>query len=743
MRLTLRTLLAYLDDRLSPVNAREIGQKITTSPFATELADRIKDVVRKRRLSGPGPQRKVIDANLIAEYLDDQLTPELVALIEKEILSSDFSLAEVAASHQILGLLKDNVELDSRVRERLYALDPHPAARGAEPAAAMHAATDTDAEEWKPLAPVAGRQRRSAVWLLAVLVVGWLALILTDSNLFRGGTKPELVADAGGSVDEGSAPVDDTAAPDDATAGGTQQNTATVDDAATAADGGNEKTSDESTGDDVAVVTSGSASDAEAASAADSDHEAVATAEPKPTEAAEEPEVADADAAEPAEVEPPPAHRFSATDRHSMAAVWNPESGGWSLVTSIAPLSSPDWSTVATHNVIGVFEPFELTMAAVDSGWSAIAQGPALLRGISHGVAGLELLEGRMVIRRDPTSSAQPGEKIPFRLAAGNSATELTLLSEDTVVGVEVVPLPQLLPIAVPSAVETGSDGGPAAADGKSDAAAPANDPAADEDLFAVNRLPIGNLVQVNVYSAEGSVLVALPGDQPAQEIAKGRMISWIADATSVSTVNISPPGQLGVIPEWIYSLTSPPIAELEELRMRLSHSFTQTTSLSMTAAGLTSDRNPQIAKLAAGMLALTRDIDQLLGLLLKSDSENVRRAAIDGLRKAMYQKESNQVLVARGLENRLPVDEIEGAMRLLKGVSRVAAEERDTSAWLVGMLESDRAAIRELAIYNLERITDERYSFYADADPSRRNEAVRRWQRHLSRNDGILVHAP
>ena len=37
MRLTLRTLLAYVDDRLSPANAREIGQKITNSPFATGI----------------------------------------------------------------------------------------------------------------------------------------------------------------------------------------------------------------------------------------------------------------------------------------------------------------------------------------------------------------------------------------------------------------------------------------------------------------------------------------------------------------------------------------------------------------------------------------------------------------------------------------------------------------------------------------------------------------------------------
>ncbi|MDG1896674.1 MAG: hypothetical protein P8J37_17360, partial [Fuerstiella sp.] len=84
MRLTLRTLLAYLDDRLPSSNARELGQKLTASPLATELADRIREVVRRRRLADDAARQKTIDANLIAEYLDDQLTPELVALIEKE-----------------------------------------------------------------------------------------------------------------------------------------------------------------------------------------------------------------------------------------------------------------------------------------------------------------------------------------------------------------------------------------------------------------------------------------------------------------------------------------------------------------------------------------------------------------------------------------------------------------------------------------------------------------------------------
>ena len=51
MRLTLRTLLAYLDDTLDPSQAREIGQKVAESHVAQELIDRIKKVTRRRGLT--------------------------------------------------------------------------------------------------------------------------------------------------------------------------------------------------------------------------------------------------------------------------------------------------------------------------------------------------------------------------------------------------------------------------------------------------------------------------------------------------------------------------------------------------------------------------------------------------------------------------------------------------------------------------------------------------------------------
>src|SRR3954464_7966659 len=106
MRLTLRTLLSYLDDMLEPSQARVIGQKAAESEAANELMERIKQVTRRRRLTTP-PQAGsgAIDANTIAEYLDNVVSPEQAAEVEQICLASDVHLAEVAGCHQILTLV--------------------------------------------------------------------------------------------------------------------------------------------------------------------------------------------------------------------------------------------------------------------------------------------------------------------------------------------------------------------------------------------------------------------------------------------------------------------------------------------------------------------------------------------------------------------------------------------------------------------------------------------------------------
>ncbi len=197
MRLTLRTLLAYIDGILETENAEEIGKKIEDSEFATNLLHRIRDVMQRLRLAAPrladrGPG---LDANTVAEYLDNTLHDDRVPDFEKVCLDSDVHLAEVASCHQILTLvLGEAAEIDPAARQRMYQLPnllaaEDPSGNGSD--AAEVAAGDggsgdrasTPRKRRKPIVPDylrEPRKRRSvlpvAVALMTAACIGGVAL---------------------------------------------------------------------------------------------------------------------------------------------------------------------------------------------------------------------------------------------------------------------------------------------------------------------------------------------------------------------------------------------------------------------------------------------------------------------------------------------------------------------------------------------------------------------------------------
>src|SRR5262245_16805409 len=216
MRLTLRTLLAYLDDTLEPGEIREIGQKVAESDAAQELVARIKQVTRRRRLTVPpdGGANERFDANRVAAYLDNDLSSEEVAELEKLCLESDVHLAEISADHQILTLvLGEPALVPPTAKRRMYALQhgrparpatkPPPVTKSLSEDPAQAAAHDADDSlmalpVFRKLPWLRWALPLAAVVLLAVLgVFLWNMLNTPDTKV---ATRPP--ADNGGRRDD-------------------------------------------------------------------------------------------------------------------------------------------------------------------------------------------------------------------------------------------------------------------------------------------------------------------------------------------------------------------------------------------------------------------------------------------------------------------------------------------------------------------------------------------------------------
>jgi predicted Zn finger-like uncharacterized protein len=130
IRLTLRTLLAYSDDTLRPDEWDSIDEKVADSDAAQELMARIDRVIRVAPIPpATGPNAR-FDANIVAEYLDNELAADETVEVEKVCLESDGHLAEVADCHQILTLvLSQDAVVSPSARERMYEIGTGPKPR--------------------------------------------------------------------------------------------------------------------------------------------------------------------------------------------------------------------------------------------------------------------------------------------------------------------------------------------------------------------------------------------------------------------------------------------------------------------------------------------------------------------------------------------------------------------------------------------------------------------------------------
>ncbi|MGB4709086.1 MAG: hypothetical protein WBH28_11510 [Fuerstiella sp.] len=733
MRLTLRTLLAYLDDRLSPANAKEIGQKIAKSPFATELEERIKSVLRRRRLAKENGEQKTIDANLIAEYLDDQLTPELVALIEKEILTSDSSLAEVAATHQILGLLSDPVELRQSLKDRLYKLAPGQSSEPGQAAAAVATAAGTESE-WKPLAAQTGTQKRSPMLLLGVMVLGWLGLLATDSHLFHG---PTADTDDPSEVDVAMAPLDAAdgagnkpaitspnaltdAAAADSSANNAATNTEliaanqpaanpagtnpagtndtppaaaqnlntspTVENAANALNGKSATASPAAVANTSPTVASSDSSSGNVAMAATD-----ATTTESPAAASVDNDAVNSNTPA-AAIQP---LTFHVEDPNNMVVLGDLEKETWSWAISADTPAVHTWNQRLKDTVAGIAVPFEAQVSVHELGWSAKVLGSSLFATVHSANPGLALLQGQVLVKH----VGRPMPNVGVRMHFGEQSIVVHLPDDGGYAAVQYVTSP----------VQR-----------------------SESDDFEL--LPDPERGTVTVYAPEVGVAVSVGTSDEKIVVPRGSHFRWRPDAGDAPVVNNMPP-----VPAWVFEAAEPKPETASALIAETAAEFRKSLTVADAGTEVIENLNPQIAAYGVQLPMLLRNVDDLTATLLESDVTKVRNEAIMGLTAIVVQNVGGRKSVVESLQTRLPEAEVDNVIRLLEGIAPASAEDVSTSAWLVGMLSNNRPAVRELAIFNLERLTGERFNFFADDDASRRDSAIRRWTKLLERNDGRL----
>jgi hypothetical protein len=740
MRLTLRTLLAYLDDRLPPANAREIGQKIANSPFTTDLMERIRDVKRRRRLADPGKTQPMIEPNLIAEYLDDQLTPDLVARIEREILASDAMLAEVAATHEILGLLRDPVTVEPRLRDRLHGLDPSgktSLVRALNAESSPGTAAAAPASAWKPLTTPKTSSKRMPVMVAGVLGLVWLVVLISDSTLF-GPKKPqpaaqENVAAAGANAaDKEVANADQAAKPDevalaDEKAGqgdlARNDNPPAVNDAtkviaaANSQEAGSKKPNAVvATNNDPAGSAQIPATEKPMVETTPTDAALATTStppanpNPNPTEVvvATEPEV--------------PVSYYLQVDSRSLMVREEPM-GSWH---SFAGIPGGDAVEIAPNNVncgpilgpswFGVTERFPLVVTTGTKGYVAELLGPCLVRMQRGASGGLDLLTGRLKLSANPAIAWNDAIRPEFNLGIGQTLTHLTLGSADTRVAMEVSPVMPVLQDSLPTPDETATE-------------------------TASSFLQIDSDLQVKVTVLEGFVLMKSPEQTEAAELKQNQRAIWtVAVLRDSSTVMIDNGEAVSALPAWYFDSSSEPLPEVSKQNQRLLELLSNNAEPGDSVLPLLDERNPQYGVLAVQVLSLTRDTDRLLSVLFGMRDESIHRAAIDGLTAIMNSSSAGRKTVRLGLETRIPKADAEPVLQLLKGLTNSQAADPTVVLDLMAMLESERMVVRTLAIYRMEQITKDRKGFHPDADSSRRREAIRRWQRSIDQNSGRLV---
>lgn len=696
MRLTLRTLLAYLDDILDPVQTKEIGARISENSTASSLVARIRDVTRRRRigspeLSGPGSSP---DPNVVAEYLDNSLEPAAVADVERVCLDSDVHLAEVAACHQILTIvLGEPVTIRPELRERMYAMgsvSPSPT-MGAPAASVPYAVGSAPPIAARPVVP--DYLKRPPLWkklvplaAVAAVAAGWFYLVMTGG--FFGDEKRDVA------VNEPAAKK------------GVEAAAVTVADKKPVAA--------------PAVIEQ----PVVAAIPMPMPMPLEATTTP-PTEPAPMPQPAAADAAvapaavgakpanaDGAAVPPPPAAGITAPPAANGPTV-DPPTIMYTSAEGVLlhrPRGRQDWTVLPRRALLHVGDELASPEPFVSDLQVSSPKDPALnLRVSLQGgarvrilpptemmLAEFELNRGRVAVYRGADGVQHA---IGVGVLASGMRTEFDAVSPQTRFGLWVT-LPQ-----------------------------PKNGPPAPEAWPK----PMGTLVV-----ASGKVNVRRANLPPISGEEKVQSLEWTNPA--VEGFAAEPGVPIWLDPE-VRPLTSQKIWASSYEREFIPEGAVQNADLSVQnqiGPVAETDKRNTIATFATKTMALVDEVSTLVRVLT-SPHEEARGAAITGLREWVMMSPENAPRLEQEVNRGFRDQEAVVVTKLLWGLTDKDAHDEAVSMQVVEWLNSDNIAIRELAFLSAFSLAHRDLGYRPQNPEGQREPAIMRWRELVKRNKGLV----
>jgi len=759
MRLTLRTLLAYMDDILEPQQAKEIGEKIAQSDFAATLSHRIKDVLRRRRITAPdiaGPGSG-IDPNTVAEYLDNTMSPQAVAEIERIFMESDVHLAEVAASHQILTLvLGEPVDVPPESRERMYALGPDAAAEDTPAetkakdasngsrkirlgrkasAATVPAETQPAASFSESLPP---QLRRKPFWkrlfpyaVVVVLAGAFIGVVMTDPSLFSGfvtDDEPETKKPGAGQLADADGKK--TSAPKTVQPSPEKKTSVKKDSQLVAKNSPKGKTFP------LPNVPKG----LNPPPPPDKKEPANGTKQPagkKPGIVDPNPPVVIAKVPKgaPQPKQNPPAKKGAVQPPKPKA---KPVAGPappmqYQLPTGKGMLlrydgKRKDWLIMAPRSVVHPGDtlaspaPFDSFLEIGEGRCRAVLQG-GTAAGIlgPHAVApfGFDVRRGRIVLKTPPLS--EPPEKKQPGLAVGlkirGELYRLELLTPGTVCGIDIQPV-------IPHEFE--------------------------QDFGR-------DVVTGGIYVGVGSVQLSRGGETiaviDAADTAKGMVgkAGWISLKPSdreMKSDKTKAVVEAVAVPDWLTAEVRPRSVSVERFSTLYLKEFERdgTTSdgqvrISMrdNLTAIVRDRRALVSEFAVRALSVTETYPELVRALAIAPHEESRRAAIEGLRAWLPGDPENGKRLRKELRLVFTEEEADIIYRLLWGYDKNDLQDEATSRQLVEWMNHNHIAVRELAFLHVFRLTGRRDGYRPNLVPSQRVLAVNRWQMYVNKHKALL----